>query len=66
MSVSLSTTILDLQATRRDINIFIATNARKINGDFPETAAFEREKLAVSLVRGDPSLSVAHASYAYN
>ena len=36
-------TILRLQATKRlrkDINIFSATSARKINGDFRATAAF--------------------------
>ena len=43
LCVCLSTLISALQATKRmvsDINGFIVTSAGKINGDFPETAAF--------------------------
>ena len=52
MCVCLWTTILTLQATTRlmsDINSFSVT--RLINGDFPKTAAFELEKIAVSLTK---------------
>ena len=48
LSVYLSTTILALQATRRlmsDTNSFSGTWARKKNGDFAETTAFESDKL---------------------
>ena len=44
--------ILALQAKTRlmsDINSFSVISVQKIKGDFPETAAFELEKLAVSL-----------------
>ena len=67
LSVCLSITILVLHATAQlmsDIKSVSSASARK-NDHFPETAAFELEKLAETWP--DPSISVAHAYlYAYS
>ena len=65
MCVGLSTTILALHAKTRlmsDINGLVLEALEKRNGDFPETAAFKLEKLAVSLTKL-PSLT--HQSMLY-